>query len=544
MDISSSPSADEGARVPVHVEVVMRETSTSRHSDIETAVAFYLEEHTVEFVDGVVVVDDAFLAQHVKKLRVTGCAEAAQRAEEQKLEPVSAVDGTGGASTVSCSGAFADSGVSFFDADLFIHVFQLSDEGPSDEVVGDDSGECSACTQWVLPAIEFDGMWDTYVAAKPGRLRTCSFLLPFTHSRVPSPSPRILPPPHRPVHSLIFDSSIKNSLLEYASTAMHFADCAVNPDVVSWNRVVLLHGPPGTGKTSLCKALAHKLAIRLSHRYPNGALVEINAHSLFSKWFSESGKLVMRLFEHITEMVADDDAFVCVLIDEVESLTAARKSAMAGTEPSDAIRVVNALLTQLDALKRHPNVIVLTTSNITGAIDLAFVDRADIKQFIPLPSHAARYGILRSCVRELMRVGVIAIGHASGGDGGSSGSQQGCAGGEESTRAGQQQSMTGGGHASSAGARMDRAVETLLPFPSFEQAQRTAASGGATASAAMLLSAAGRAEGLSGRALRKLPFQAHAFFVQKPRATEAEFLAALEKAVAKELACRDQLESG
>jgi hypothetical protein len=40
---------------------------------------------------------------------------------------------------------------------------------------------------------------------------------------------------------------------------------------------------------------------------------------------------------------------------------------------------VNALLTQLDRLRRHPNALVLTTSNITGAIDLAFVDRADIK---------------------------------------------------------------------------------------------------------------------------------------------------------------------
>jgi hypothetical protein len=36
-------------------------------------------------------------------------------------------------------------------------------------------------------------------------------------------------------------------------------------------------------------------------------------------------------------------------------------------------RVVNALLTQLDALKNYPNVMVLTTTNITQAVDLAFV---------------------------------------------------------------------------------------------------------------------------------------------------------------------------
>ncbi len=40
---------------------------------------------------------------------------------------------------------------------------------------------------------------------------------------------------------------------------------------------------------------------------------------------------------------------------------------------------------QLDALKSYPNVLVLTTSNITEAIDLAFVDRADIKAYVGPP---------------------------------------------------------------------------------------------------------------------------------------------------------------
>jgi hypothetical protein len=97
--------------------------------------------------------------------------------------------------------------------------------------------------------------------------------------------------------------------------------------------------------------LAQKLAIRLSGQFQYGQLVEVNAHSLFSKWFSESGKLVQKLFGKIEELVEERDSLVIVLIDEVESLTAARKSALSGSEPSDAIRVVNAVLTQIDKLK-------------------------------------------------------------------------------------------------------------------------------------------------------------------------------------------------
>jgi hypothetical protein len=51
-----------------------------------------------------------------------------------------------------------------------------------------------------------------------------------------------------------------------------------------------------------------------TNRYSQSRLLEINSHSLFSRWFSESGKLVQRLFSNIMEMVEDEDCFVVVLI--------------------------------------------------------------------------------------------------------------------------------------------------------------------------------------------------------------------------------------
>lgn len=115
---------------------------------------------------------------------------------------------------------------------------------------------------------------------------------------------------------------------------------------------------------------------------------------------------VLEMFENIKKEARNANRLVIVLIDEVESLTAARRSSMQGNEPSDAMRVVNALLTQLDQIRTLQNVIVLTTSNISEAIDVAFIDRADMKIFIGTPSLVARYAILRSCIKELQRVSI------------------------------------------------------------------------------------------------------------------------------------------
>nr|QIC49979.1 putative pachytene checkpoint protein 2 [Actinia equina] len=331
---------------------------------------------------------------------------------------------------------------------LAIHVFQLHEDGPASEELEE---EISAASHWLLPSAEFNGLWD----------------------------------------SLVFDSDVKAQLINYASTTLLFSDRGVCSNIITWNRVVLLHGPPGTGKTSLCKALTQKLSIRLSDRYTYGQLIEINSHSLFSKWFSESGKLVMKMFQKIQELIDDKDALVCVLIDEVESLTSARKAAMQGQEPSDAIRVVNALLTQIDQIKRYPNVLILTTSNVTGAIDLAFVDRADIKHFIGPPSVNACYKIYHSCINELMRTGII----------------------------------------SPAQQIIDLRGLEVLRFVHND----------ATHLSLELKEIAKKSQGLSGRTLRKIPFLAHALFSQTSTLTLEQFLNALERTVERQFFEKENL---
>ncbi|XP_012285210.1 pachytene checkpoint protein 2 homolog [Orussus abietinus] len=326
------------------------------------------------------------------------------------------------------------------NAEVRVYVYRLEQEDGAIETMQNDSEEVPVSSHWILPAQEFYGLWE----------------------------------------NLYYDSDIQENLLHFVETMMVYSDRRVNPNIINCNRVVLLHGPPGTGKTSMCRALAQKIAIRLGDRYSRGELVEINSHSLFSKWFSESGKLVMKLFGEIRALLEDPRALVCVLIDEVESLAHARKSSLSGTEPSDSIRVVNALLTQLDQLKRYPNVLILTTSNVTEAIDLAFVDRADINQFIGHPQEQAIYKIYHSCLRELMRTDFIEY-------------------------------------------EMLHSMSYLKKYGYEENPE--------TKKSLQLLELSRQSVGLSGRTLRKIPFLAHALYLHAKKSSLHRFLRAMHFAI-------------
>jgi len=199
----------------------------------------------------------------------------------------------------------------------------------------------------------------------------------------------------------------------------------LNLDLLNWNKLILLYGPPGSGKTSLIMALAQKLSTRLGSQFSEGRLIEISSQSMHSRWFGQSGKLVSRMFDEIHAMAEQDDqCLVCVMIDEIESLTASREKATQGNECNDALRVslitvvkhaseltflqaTNQILTGLDRLRSRANVLVFATSNLLDVIDPAFLDRADIKQLVPAPGSGAIYEILRTTLNELIRCDAI-----------------------------------------------------------------------------------------------------------------------------------------
>lgn len=251
-----------------------------------------------------------------------------------------------------------------------IHCFFMNHEDSIDSIIDNEGEVLSIAKQTTLPSEKFQNDWD----------------------------------------SVVFDTEkndIKSMLINYMETSVVFNYNDVCSDIVTSNKIILLYGPPGTGKTTICHGLAQKITIRFSHLFQYGIILEVNTHSLFSKWFAESGKMVKKLFDRLNSISSDQNILVFVLIDEVESLATARNSAMNGSDPSDAIRVVNALLTQIDQLRKKTNVIILATSNLTDCIDFAFLSRADIKQYIGPPSRMARYIILKSCIDELYNKGLI-----------------------------------------------------------------------------------------------------------------------------------------
>lgn len=170
-------------------------------------------------------------------------------------------------------------------------------------------------------------------------------------------------------------------------------------EVMPVHGLIVLSGPPGTGKTTLARGLANKVAQALTGKTVH--FVQVDPHALTSAALGRSQKEVAKLFHQVIPEHAADGPCV-VLLDEVETLAPDRYRLSLEANPIDVHRATDAALAGIDLLTRkHHNVLLIATTNFPKAVDRALLSRADWTEDIGLPGPEARTAIISDVLHRL-----------------------------------------------------------------------------------------------------------------------------------------------
>jgi transitional endoplasmic reticulum ATPase len=151
---------------------------------------------------------------------------------------------------------------------------------------------------------------------------------------------------------------------------------------------ILLHGPSGTGKTLLAKAVATE---------SEANFISIKGPELISKWVGESERGIREIFRR-----ARQAAPCVVFFDEIDSIAPTRGGGI-GMEGEGATgmhtgteRMVSQLLTEMDGIQEMHSIVIIAATNRIDMIDRAFLrpGRFDKMIYVPNPDVKTREKIL------------------------------------------------------------------------------------------------------------------------------------------------------
>jgi len=148
---------------------------------------------------------------------------------------------------------------------------------------------------------------------------------------------------------------------------------------------VLLHGPPGCGKTLIARAVAHETEANF---------FSINGPEIIHKFYGESEANLRKIFEEAARKAPS-----IIFLDEIDAIAPRREKVVGDVEK----RVVAQLLALMDGLNQRQNVIVVAATNIPNALDPALrrPGRFDREISISIPDRNGRREILEIHTRGM-----------------------------------------------------------------------------------------------------------------------------------------------